>query len=172
MTVNDTSGRSGFSGLPTRTLSGRIKIHPAGYGFVVPDDKSEDVHVSARNRGAAMDADTVEIEAWPAVRGVEGRVLRVIARGRAKITGQLARRGKEQVLQPDDPRIAGPVTLRGPIPNAPDGIAVVAEITRYPDVPDGPESRPPSSRCWATPTTRAPRSKRSWRARTSRNPFP
>ena len=138
MTVNDTSGRSGFSGLPTRTLSGRIKIHPAGYGFVVPDDKSEDVHVSARNRGAAMDADTVEIEAWPAVRGVEGRVLRVIARGRAKITGQLARRGKEQVLQPDDPRIAGPVTLRGPIPNAPDGIAVVAEITRYPDVPDGP----------------------------------
>jgi ribonuclease R len=138
LTVNDTSGRSGFSGLPTRTLSGRIKIHPAGYGFVVPDDKSEDVHVSARNRGAAMDADTVEIEAWPAVRGVEGRVLRVIARGRAKITGQLTRRGKEQVLQPDDPRIAGPVTLRGPIPNAPDGIAVVAEITRYPDVPDGP----------------------------------
>ena len=138
MTVNDTSGGSGFSGLPTRTLSGRIKIHPAGYGFVVPDDKSEDVHVSARNRGAAMDADTVEIEAWPAVRGVEGRVLRVLSRGRAKITGQLARRGKEQVLQPDDPRIAGPVTLRGPIPNARDGIAVVAEITRYPDVPDGP----------------------------------
>jgi ribonuclease R len=138
LTVNDTSGGSGFSGLPTRKLSGRIKIHPAGYGFVVPDDKSEDVHVSARNRGAAMDADTVEIEAWAAVRGVEGRVLRVLARGRAKITGQLARRGKEQVLQPDDPRIAGPVTLRGPIPNAADGIAVVAEITRYPDVPDGP----------------------------------
>jgi ribonuclease R len=138
LTVNDTSGRSGFSGLSTRILSGRIKIHPAGYGFVVPDDKSEDVHVSARNRGTAMDADTVEVETWPAVRGVEGRVLRVLARGRAKITGQLARRGKEQVLQPDDPRIAGPVTLRGPIPNAPDGIAVVAEITRYPDVPDGP----------------------------------
>ena len=76
LTVNDTSGGSGFSGLPTRTLSGRIKIHPAGYGFVVPDDKSEDVHVSARNRGAAMDADTVEVEVWPAVRGVEGRVLR------------------------------------------------------------------------------------------------
>jgi ribonuclease R len=42
------------------------------------------------------------------------------------------------VLQPDDPRIAGPVTLRGPIPNAAEGVAVVAEITRYPDVPDGP----------------------------------
>jgi len=138
LTVEDISGASGFSGLAARKLSGRIKIHPAGYGFVVPDDKSEDVHVSARNRGAAMDADTVEIEAWPGIKGIEGRVLRVIARGRAKITGQLARRGKEQVLQPDDPRIAGPVALRGPVPNAPDGIAVVAEITKYPDVPDGP----------------------------------
>jgi ribonuclease R len=118
-------------------LTGRIKIHPVGYGFVVPDDKSEDVHVSARNRGAAMDADTVEIEAWPGVRGVEGRVVRVTARGRAKITGQLARMGREQVLQPDDPRITGPVSLRGHAPLQ-DGLAVVAEITRYPDVPDGP----------------------------------
>jgi len=65
-------------------------------------------------------------------------VLRVIARGRAKITGQLARLGKQQVLQPDDPRITGPVSLRGPIPHGEDGLAVVAEITRYPDVPDGP----------------------------------
>ncbi len=127
-----------FSGLPVRTLTGKIKIHPVGYGFVVPDDKSEDVHVSARNRGTAMDADTVEIEAWPGVRGVEGRVTRVLSRGRAKITGQLVRRGKHQVLQPDDPRITGLVSLSGSIPEARDGIAVVAEITRYPDVPDGP----------------------------------
>ena len=128
-----------FSGLPVRTLTGRIKIHPVGYGFVVPDDTSEDVHVSARNRGTAMDADTVEVEAWHGARGVEGRVTRVISRGRAKITGQLQRRGRHQVLQPDDPRITGVVSLSGSIPaEAKDGIAVVAEITRYPDVPDGP----------------------------------
>jgi ribonuclease R len=128
----------GLPGLPTRTLTGRIKVHPVGYGFVVPDDKSEDVHVSGRNRGIAMDADTVEIEAWPGVRGVEGRVLRVLARGRAKITGQLERRGREVVLQPDDPRITGTVSLRGPIPPGSEGQSVVAEITRYPEVPDGP----------------------------------
>ncbi len=137
MTLENLPSGPSHSGPSARTLSGRIKIHPAGYGFVVPDDKSEDVHVSARNRGAAMDADTVEIEAWPGVRGIEGRVLRVVARGRAKITGQLARMGRQQVLQPDDPRITGPVTLSGSIPEAKDGIAVVAEITRYPDVPDG-----------------------------------
>ena len=86
MTVDDPQIRVPSSS--ARTLVGRIKIHPVGYGFVVPDDKSEDVHVSARNRGAAMDADTVEIQAWPGIRGTEGRVLRVIARGRAKITGK------------------------------------------------------------------------------------
>ena len=72
MTLENLPTGPSSSGPLARTLSGRIKIHPAGYGFVVPDDKSEDVHVSARNRGAAMDADTVEIEAWPGVRGVEG----------------------------------------------------------------------------------------------------
>jgi len=74
----------------------------------VPDDKSEDVHVSARNRGAAMDADAVEIEAWSGVRGVEGRVVRVVSRGRAKITGQLARAGKQTILHPDDPASRAP----------------------------------------------------------------
>lgn len=136
----NSDGDRAAPGSLTRKLQGRIKIHPAGYGFVVPDDKSEDVHVSARNRGAAMDADTVEIEAWPAIKGVEGRVLRVVARGRAKITGQLARAGKQTILQPDDPRITGPVTLVGSVPAQPGfmGQAVVAEITRYPETLDGP----------------------------------
>ena len=138
MVIEDFPSGSGSPGLSTRRLTGRIKVHPAGYGFVVPDDKSEDVHVSAKNRSVAMDADTVEIQAWAGVRGVEGRVLRVLARGRAKITGQLARHGREQVLIPDDPRITGQVSLRGPVPGGSDGIAVVAEIVRYPDVPDGP----------------------------------
>jgi ribonuclease R len=122
----------------TRVLTGRIKIHPVGYGFVVPDDKSEDVHVSARSRGAAMDGDTVEIEAWPGVRGTEGRVLRVISRGRAKITGQLERAGKQMILQPDDPRITGPVALRGHVAPTLAGQAVVAEITRYPELAGDP----------------------------------
>jgi ribonuclease R len=136
LTLDDSQPRHAAG--PSRTLIGRIKIHPVGYGFVVPDDKSEDVHVSARSRGAAMDADTVEIEAWPGVRGFEGRVLRVIARGRAKITGQLERAGKQVILQPDDPRITGPVSLRGHVAVTLVGQAVVAEITRYPDVPGGP----------------------------------
>jgi ribonuclease R len=124
----------------TRRLAGRIKVHPAGYGFVVPDDNSEDVHVSARNRATAMDGDTVEVDSWVGVRGFEGRVVRVVARGRAKVTGQLTRVGRRIELQPDDPRITGPIILIGAdgIAATQMGQAVVAEITRYPETPDGP----------------------------------
>ena len=123
-----------------RRLQGRIKVHPVGYGFVVPSDNSEDVHVSARNRGTAMDGDTVEIDAWSGVRGFEGRVIRVIARGRAKVTGQLTRTGKQVCLQPDDPRILGIVTLLGAeaLGAHEMGQSVVAEIVQYPATPDGP----------------------------------
>ena len=65
----------------------------------------------------------------------------MLARGRAKITGQLERRGRETVLQPDDPRITGTVSLRGDPAGGSEGQSVVAEITRYPEVPDGPWRR-------------------------------
>jgi ribonuclease R len=123
-----------------RRLQGRIKVHPVGYGFVVPSDNSDDVHVTARNRSTAMDGDTVEIDAWVGVRGFEGRVVRVVSRGRAKVTGQLTRTGKRICLQPDDPRILGVVTLVGAEALATHemGRAVVAEIVQYPVTPDGP----------------------------------
>ena len=50
--------------------------------------------------------------------------LSVLARGRAKITGQLERAGKHMILQPDDPRITGPVApaaATSPRPDRPGG---------------------------------------------------
>ncbi len=114
---------------------GRIKVHPDGFGFVVPDDHSEDIHVSAKHRAMAMDSDRVEVEWWVGARGLEGRVVRVLERGRGKITGQLGRAGHR--FEPDDPRITAPVIVRGGISARP-GQAVVAEITGYPERPDAP----------------------------------
>ena len=85
---------------PARVATGRIKVHPDGYAFVVPEDHTEDIHVSARARGAAMDADRVEVEWWVGARGLEGRVRKVIERGRGKITGQIEGAGKGARLVP------------------------------------------------------------------------
>ena len=118
---------------PTRVVMGRIKVHPDGYAFVVPDDPGiEDIHVNARSRGPAMDADRVEVEWWVGARGLEGRVRKVLERGRGKITGQIQGHGKNVHLIPDDPRITGPVVLKGGAHGAKVGEAVVAEIARYP----------------------------------------
>ena len=118
-----------------RVVVGRIKVHPDGYGFVVPDDRTEDIHVSARNRGTAMDSDRVEVEWWVGGRGLEGRVTHVVERGRGKITGRLAGRGNALRFEPDDPRIQAPVVMRGGV-RAGAGQAVVAEIVGYPETPD------------------------------------
>ena len=119
-------------------VAGRIKVHPDGYGFVVPDDRSEDIHIAARMRGSAMDGDRVNVEWWVGPRGLEGRVLDVLERGRGKITGQIVGTGKTLHLEPDDPRITGPVALHGGAGGARAGQAVVAAILRYPETPDGP----------------------------------
>src|SRR5687768_6523768 len=97
----------------TKVAVGRIKVHPDGYGFVVPDDHTEDIHVSARSRGTAMDSDRVEVEWWVGARGLEGRVSKVLERGRGKITGQISGNAKQLRFEPDDPRITGPVQLNG-----------------------------------------------------------
>jgi len=128
---------------------GRITVHPAGYGFVATDD-GETVFVPAKYRGTSLDGDRVEVDTWPGVRGTEGRVTRVLARGRARLTGILRRVGRVVYLEPDDPRIAADYGRVGiddaGIAGRPgdsrhsygggvgkDGDAVVIEITRYPD---------------------------------------
>src|SRR5258708_6653003 len=41
--------------LPKGWVSGFLRVHPAGYGFLVRDDGEDDAYVGARNRGVALD---------------------------------------------------------------------------------------------------------------------
>ncbi len=113
---------------------GRITIHPAGYGFVATDD-GQTVFVPAKYRGLSLDGDQVSLSTWTGVKGIEGRVDSVLARGRARLTGILRRAGAMRMyLEPDDPRIAtdyGRVALDG-VELGREGQAVVVEITQYP----------------------------------------
>src|SRR5262249_55583121 len=113
---------------------GRITVHPAGYGFVA-SEAGETVFVPAKFRGTSLDGDRVAVDTWPGVRGTEGRVSEVLARGRARLTGILRRVGRAVYLEPDDPRISSDYG-RGALEDAAlgkDGGAIVVEITRYPD---------------------------------------
>jgi len=115
-------------------LVGRITVHPAGYGFV-QTDAGDTVFVPAKYRNLSLDGDRVAVDTWAGVRGTEGRVIEVLARGRARLTGILRRVARTVYLEPDDPRISadyGRVAIED-APMGKDGDAVVIEITRYPD---------------------------------------
>jgi ribonuclease R len=131
---------------------GRIRVHPAGYGFVERDDGEDDVFVPARYRGNALDGDRVSVTTWSGVKGTEGRVDEVLARGRARLTGQVRKLGRQSVLEPDDPRIAatwGHVGLED-TGSAHEGQSVVVEITRYPPAKSTPGGA--SGELWARVT--------------------
>jgi ribonuclease R len=122
-------------------VAGLLRVHPAGYGFVARDDGEDDVFIPAKYRGNALDGDRIAITTWLGYKGTEGKVERVLKRGRAKLTGILRGSGKHMHLEPDDPRIVatgGHVQLEAGAAGAKDGQAVVVEITRYPREADEP----------------------------------
>ncbi|HKA89463.1 MAG TPA: ribonuclease R [Haliangiales bacterium] len=113
---------------------GRIRVHPAGFGFVERDDGADDVFVPARFRGGALDGDRVRLSTWLGYKGTEGKVEEVIERGRAKLTGRVRRAGNAFALEPDDPRVVstyGRLALDAAGLPLREGESVVAEITRY-----------------------------------------
>ncbi|MFH0903333.1 MAG: ribonuclease R [Pseudomonadota bacterium] len=121
-------------GREAQRVTGSIRVHPAGYGFVEREDGEGDVFVPARLRGAALDGDRVSVVAWPGTKGLEGKVDEVLERGRAKLTGTIKVAGHRLYLVPDDPRVAaiGQVAIEEELAGASAGDAVLAEIVRYP----------------------------------------
>ena len=75
-------------------ILGIIHTHPRGFGFVTPDDPDEcsgTVFVPAQFTNGAVQGDHVEVELaekpMKPERGPEGKILRVLKRGREQITG-------------------------------------------------------------------------------------
>lgn len=123
-------------GLTEKFQVGRIKVHPDGFGFLTPVDGGEDIFIAVRSRGNAMDGDNVEVSWWVGPRGLEGQVHRIVTRGRSKITGTLAQKGRTTHLVVDDPRIGFAVSLKGDTKGGLPGQAVVARIVDYPRTPE------------------------------------
>src|SRR5262249_23185054 len=116
-------------------VEGVLSVHPRGFGFVSAPP-SEDVFVPAESMRGAMHGDRVVVRVVTrSRRGLEGEVVRVVARRRSRIAGTLRRRGKSGWLEPDDSRVRGPIVLQGD-PRGDEGEAAVATVTRWPETPD------------------------------------
>jgi ribonuclease R len=120
-----------------REREGIVSIHPRGFGFVSSIGSTEDLYVSEDRIGGAMHGDVVLARLISrSARGPEGEILRVVSRAHDRVPGVLRRRGKAAWLEPDDARIRGPIVLAGGAELlAEDGVAAVARILRFPEMP-------------------------------------
>ncbi|HLW34808.1 MAG TPA: ribonuclease R [Chthoniobacterales bacterium] len=106
-------------------IAGKLSIHQAGFGFLVPEKSGEaDIFVAAENTGTAMNGDRVVVRinrdvparARKARAGqrTEGRVIRILERARDTIVGTLQRSKNFYYVVPDDPRIVHNVYVQRP----------------------------------------------------------
>jgi ribonuclease R len=133
-------------GLPIKMnlVVGRVKCHPDGYGFVIPEKEGEeDIFISPRNLKEAMHGDRV-VARVESVRkkGREGKVIRILERGFHKVVGKFMKAKHYSYVIPEDEHILQEVYIpEGETKRAKANQLVVAEVTRFPTERARPEGR-------------------------------
>jgi ribonuclease R len=133
-------------GLPSKMnlVVGRVKCHPDGYGFVIPEKEGEeDIFISVRNLKEAMNGDRVVARVESVRRkGKEGKVIRILERGFHKVVGKFMKATHYSYVIPEDERILQEIYIpEGETKRARPNQMVVAEITQYPSERARPQGR-------------------------------
>jgi len=122
-------------------VAGTVQGHRDGFGFVIPDDSSDDVFLSARQMREVMHGDrvAVRIKGYDRRGRPEGAVAEVLERVNTQVVGRYVAQGGVGFVVPDNPRITqeilvGPRNRGGAQP----GQIVIVEITE----PPGPNTYP------------------------------
>ena len=133
-------------GLPSKMnlVVGRVKCHPDGYGFVIPEKEGEeDIFIGLRNLKEAMNGDRVVARVESVRRkGKEGKVIRILERGFHKVVGKFMKATHYSYVIPEDERILQEIYIpEGETKRARPNQMVVAEITQYPSERARPQGR-------------------------------
>ena len=113
-------------------IRGRVQGHRDGFGFLIPEDGSADLFLSAREMQSVMDGDTVLAK----VAGLDHRgrrqavILEVITRARRQLVGRMIQERGVSWVVPEDHRIKHDVLVApGDLGVAKAGQVVVVDIT-------------------------------------------
>ncbi len=132
-------------GLPQKMdlVVGTLKGHPDGYGFVLPEEPgASDLFVGARNMEGAMHGDRVvaRVESTRPDGRREGRIIRILKRGRTRVVGRFEPGRKFSYLLPSDRRLARDILITAEhTGGAVAGDIVVARLVEYPTGTRNPE---------------------------------
>ncbi len=117
-------------------IPGRVQAHRDGFGWLRPEDGSEDVYLHERQLHSAMDGDRVLVRISGERRDGkrEGVVAEIVERAHPRMTGQIDEMGGVCLLVPANPRLSQEVLIDpGNRGGARSGDWVEVEITRYPE---------------------------------------
>jgi ribonuclease R len=113
-------------------ITGKVLAHRDGFGFLRPDDGSDDLYLAAREMQLLWDGDRVAVRATETPRGREGHVVEILARGKTRIVGHFRReRGIDFVLESGESRTEV-LIARGESHGAKPGDIVNVEVLEYP----------------------------------------
>lgn len=95
-------------------VSGILDMNPKGFGFVMPDDQSEDIYIPLHLMSTAMDKDKVLVKIinYGKKGKREGKIVSVLERGTTKVIGTLQKNAYFYIV-PDDMKITKNIAVRG-----------------------------------------------------------
>ncbi len=126
------------------TVEGELHVKTQGYGFLITEEGEEDVFISQKNMGVALDKDIVRVQLFAHSQGksLEGRVIEVVKRARRNIVGTYRKQRHYGIVIPDDLKIHRDIYIPpGDDMNAQSGQKVVARIERWEDERMNPEGK-------------------------------
>jgi ribonuclease R len=115
-------------------IAGRVSSHRDGFGFVIPDDASDDLFLSEKEMQKVLHGDRVLARVIGSDRRgrPEGTIVEVVSRANTHIIGRLINESGTWVVAPEDKRISQDILVSGTTAKAKAGQIVSVELTEQP----------------------------------------
>lgn len=118
----------------TRFIAGQVSSHPAGYGFLLPEEGGDDIYLSEKEMQKVMHGDRVQVRVIASDRRgrFEGVIVEVLSRAHTHVVGRLLHENGVWLIAPEDRRIVHDIIVENPPKNVQEGQFVNAKLITHP----------------------------------------
>lgn len=115
-------------------ISGKVSSHRDGYGFLIPDDNTEDLFLPEREMQKVLHGDRVLARVTGTDRRgrLEGSIVEILERANTHVIGRLLNENGVWIIAPEDKRFSQDILLAGSPGKARAGQIVSVELTEQP----------------------------------------